>query len=430
MVADLLDFLSSSPTPFHAVESAVRRLRAAGFGELSLLDPWPELACGRYYVRRGDSSLFAFVVPRGAAAAFRLVGAHTDSPNLRLKANAVYAREGYGQLGVEVYGGALLNSWLDRDLGVAGRLMVQTAAGVESRLCRVHRPLARVPQLAIHLDREVNDKGLVLNRQEHLAPIWAQGQLALADLLDLVGAEAGVRAEDVLAHDLMLYDLTEPALGGRDREFLMSARLDDQAMCHAAIGSIIAAAAAAEEHGAIAIAALFDHEEVGSMSTQGADSAVLPQLLERIAAARGADRATYLRMLAGSLCLSADMAHAVHPNYPDRHEARHKPQLNAGPVIKYNSQQRYATSARGAAELVRLGRGAEVPCQSYVHRTDLPCGSTIGPITSSQLGMDTVDLGNPMLSMHSARELAGAKDPELMGRLLTAFFAEPHRPRS
>lgn len=427
MVTDLIDFLHASPSPYHAVASAIQRLRGAGFLELSQHEPWDELRAGRYYVRRGDSALFAFALPRGPASAFRLLGAHTDSPNLRLKANAVYAKEGYGQLGVEVYGGALLNSWLDRDLGLAGRLLVSTPHGVESRLCRIDRPLARVAQLAIHLDREVNDKGVVLSRQEHLAPIWAQGPVDLADLLTLVGEQVDTRAEAVLAHDLMLYDLTAPTLAGRSDEFLLSARLDDQAMCHAAVRALIEAAPAVEEHGAIAVIALLDHEEVGSLSAQGADSVALPQLLERLAAARGADRATYLRMLASSMCLSADMAHAVHPNYADRHEARHKPQLNGGPVIKFNSQQRYATSARGAALVVQLCRAADLPHQSYVHRTDLPCGSTIGPITASHLGIETVDLGNAMLSMHSAREMAGAKDPELMVRLLSAFLAEPHK---
>lgn len=425
MVRDLLDFLHSSPSPYHAVDSAIQRLAAAGFAELLLAAPWPELAPGRYYVRRGDSSLVAFVIPPGRAAFFRLLGAHTDSPNLRLKTHAVYAKEGYGQLGVEVYGGVLLNSWLDRDLGLAGRVMVQTPAGVDSRLVRLDRPLARVPQLAIHLDREVNDKGLVLHRQEHLAPIWTQGSVELGDLLALVGDSLGVRGDEILAHDLMLYDLTAPTLAGRRDEFLLSARLDDLAMCHASITALVEAAPRLEAPGAIAVAALFDHEEVGSTSAQGAASAMLPQILERVAAARGADRAELLRMLASSLCLSIDMAHAVHPNYAERHEARHKPQLNGGPVIKVNSQQRYATSARGVAELVRLGRANDLPLQHYIHRTDLPCGSTIGPITSSLLGMDTVDLGNPMLSMHSAREMAGAKDPELMTRLLTAFLAEP-----
>jgi aspartyl aminopeptidase len=425
MVPDLLDFLHSSPTPYHAVTNAIGRLTAAGFCELHSDQPWPALAAGRYFLRDGASGLFAFVLPHRAPRSFRIVGAHTDSPNLRVKPHGVYTKEGYGQFGVEVYGGVLLNSWLDRDLGLAGRVMVEAEGRIASHLVRIDRPLARVPQLAIHLDREVNDKGLVLNRQEHLAPIWTQGSVELSDLLGLCAAEAELTASQIIAHDLMLYDLTAPTLGGRHNEFLMSARLDDLAMCHAALQALVAAAPAAEVGEVVAVIALLDHEEVGSQSAHGAMSATVPRALERLAYARGADRDGFLRMLSGSMCISADMSHAVHPNYVDRHEARHRPQLNAGPVLKVNSQQRYATSARGAAEFSRLCRAAEVPHQTYAHRTDLPCGSTIGPITAAQLGIETIDIGNAMLSMHSAREMAGSKDPELMVRVLTGFLGEP-----
>lgn len=428
MVTDLLDFLHQSPSPFHAVASAVKRLEHAGFSELRHEDSWRELAAGRYFLRNGDSSLFAFALPRKAPRGFRIIGAHTDSPNLRLKPHAAYSKEGYGQLGVEVYGGVLLNSWLDRDLGIAGRVMVpssSSAGGVESRLVRIDRPLARVPQLAIHLDREVNDKGVVLNKQEHLAPIWTQGTVDATDLARLVAGELGIAAEDVLVHDLMLYDLTVPTLAGRNQEFLLSARLDDQAMCHAALRALLESCEGAEDRELIPLVALLDHEEVGSQSAQGAGSAVLPHLLERLAGSRGLDREGYLRLLASSVCISADMSHAIHPNYVDRHEARHRPQMNGGPVLKINSQQRYATSARGGAEFVRLCRAADIPHQTYVHRTDLPCGSTIGPITATLLGMETIDVGNPMLSMHSAREMGGAKDPELMVRVMAAFLGEP-----
>jgi aspartyl aminopeptidase len=425
MVADLLHFLHDSPSPYHAVASAKHRLVGAGFRELSSEASWRDLSPGRYFVVDGASGLFAFVLPRRSPRGFHIIGAHTDSPNLRLKPHATYSKEGYGQLGVEVYGGVLLNSWLDRDLGLAGRVFVEGSAGPELHLVRIDRPLARVPQLAIHLDREVNDKGVVLNRQEHLAPIWTQGAVETADLLALCGEQAGVAATAIVAHDLMLYDLTAPTLGGRHQEFLWSARLDDLAMCHAGIDALIAAAPSAEDAAALPVVALLDHEEVGSQSAHGAMSSTVPRTLERLAYACGLDREGYLRLLAGSMCISADMSHAVHPNYVDRHEARHRPQINAGPVLKINSQQRYATSARGAAEFARLCRAADVPHQTYVHRTDLPCGSTIGPITAALLGIETIDIGNPMLSMHSAREMAGAKDPELMARVLTAFLTDP-----
>jgi aspartyl aminopeptidase len=254
--------------------------------------------------------------------------------------------------------------------------------------------------------------------------VWAQGAVELADLSNLVAAELGIAASEILTHDLMLYDLTAPTLAGRNNEFLLSARLDDQAMCHASISALIAAAPGAEDQELIPIAALVDHEEVGSQSLQGAGSAAVPHLLERLAASRGLDREGFLRILHGSMCISADMSHAVHPNYVDRHEARHRPQMNAGPVLKVNTQQRYATSARGAAEFVRLCRAADVPHQTYAHRTDLPCGSTIGPITATLLGIETVDIGNPMLSMHSAREMAGSDDHPRLIKVFKMFFGE------
>ena len=418
MLDDLLAFLHASPTPFHAVAEARRRLDAAGFRALTEAEPWDALPPGAYHVTTSDTNLLAFVVPADAAARrqFHIVGAHTDSPNLRLKPQPEYAAEGYAQLGVEVYGGALLNSWLDRDLGLAGRVLVRGADGaLASHLVRIDRPVARVAQLAIHLDREVNDKGLVLNRQDHLAPILglAGGGGGLGALIALA---AGVAADAIVARDLMLYDLTPPAIGGAAGEFIFAARLDNLAMAHAATTAL--AAAAGDRLGAIPVIALFDHEEVGSDSAAGAGSAVLPRVLERLVGGREA----FHQACARSTCVSADIAHAVHPNYAGRHEPRHKPQLNGGPVIKTNSQQRYATTATTAAMFAELCRAEGVPVQHYAHRTDLPCGSTIGPITSTLLGIATVDVGNPMLSMHSAREMAGSADPALMTRVLTRYL--------
>jgi aspartyl aminopeptidase len=408
---DLLAFLRDAPTPFHAVAEGQRRLEAAGFARLDEADRWDALAPGKYHVTTTGTNLFAFVLPAGERRAFRLIGAHTDSPNLRLKPQPEYTNEGYAQLGVEVYGGVLLNSWLDRDLGLAGRVLVRGSGGVERKLVKLARPLLRVPQLAIHLDRDVNDKGLVLNRQDHMAPIWglADGARSLNTLLaDEVGGE-------VVASELMLFDLTPPTRGGQNDELIFSARLDNLAMCHAALTAI----AGMQAPSAIAAIALFDHEEVGSESVAGAGSAVLPRLLERLVP----DRERFHQACARSSCVSADMAHAVHPNYAGRHEPRHKPVLNGGPVIKSNAQQRYATTAETQAMFAELCRAEAVPVQHYAVRTDLPCGSTIGPITSTLLGIPTVDVGNPMLSMHSARELAGSRDPALMTRVLTHYLA-------
>jgi aspartyl aminopeptidase len=416
MIDDLLAYLRACPTPFHAVDQARRRLEAHGFRALDEAEPWDQLAPGAYVVTSSGSNLFAFVLPeaRDHRRRFCLVGAHTDSPNLRIKPNAEYTQEGYAQLGVEVYGGVLLNSWLDRDLGVAGRVIVRDDRGaLDSRLVCIERPLLRVPQLAIHLDREVNDRGLVLHRQDHLAPVLGLASSG-ASLGRLIAEAAGVAAERVVASDLMLFDVAPPVLGGAAGELIFSARLDNLAMCHAAVTAITGVA----RPSAIPVIALFDHEEVGSGSAAGAASAVLPRILERLAGSRE----DFHQACARSTCISADMSHAVHPNYAGRHEPRHRPQLNGGPVIKTNAQQRYATSAATAAMFAELCRAEDVPVQHYVHRTDLPCGTTIGPITSTLLGIATVDVGNPMLSMHSARELAGARDPERMTRVLARYL--------
>ncbi len=429
VLADLLAFLGDSPTPFHAVASASARLAAAGFRPIAETDDWSSLAPGAYAFAHGGSSLLAFVIPEGKRiAGFRIVGAHTDSPNLRLKPAPEYKKEGYAQLGVEVYGGVLLNSWLDRDLSLAGRVFIGgsgSSARTESKLVRFTKPMLRVAQLAIHLDREVNDKGVVLNKQEHLAPIFGLERDGARDLRAMLAEELGVAGDQIVGSDLMLYDVVAPTLGGRDEELVFSARLDNLAMSHASIRSLIDATPKAAAGDVVPVAALFDHEEVGSETAYGAHSGFLPRALERIVLGRGGSREDYHRALAGSLCVSADMAHAVHPNYESRHESRHKPVLNGGPVIKINSQQRYATSGATAALFRDLCARAEVPVQHYAHRTDLPCGSTIGPIASTLLGIRTVDVGNPMLSMHSIRELGGAKDPAMMTRVLTAFYGCP-----
>lgn len=427
VLADLLSFLSESPTPFHATASAAARLTQSGFQTIREGDSWAELHPGRYVLTHGGSSLLAFVIPEAHRIdGFRLVGAHTDSPNLRLKPNAEYKKEGYAQLGVEVYGGALLSTWLDRDLSLAGRVFVRgDGDAVETRLVRFPKALLRIPQLAIHLDRDVNDKGLVLNRQEHLAPVLGLARDGARELADLLAAELKIERERIAGSELMLYDVVAPTLAGRDDEMLFSGRLDNLAMCHAAVRALVDAAPHAAGSNLVPVAALFDHEEVGSESAYGAHSAFLPRALERIVLGRRGSREDYHRALAGSLCLSADMAHAVHPNYDSRHEPRHKPVLNGGPVVKINSQQRYATSGPMAAAFRKLCAQAEIPVQHYAHRTDMPCGSTIGPIASTLLGIRTVDVGNPMLSMHSVRELGGAKDPAMMTRVMTLFYGCP-----
>ncbi len=423
---ELLTFLQNSPTPYHAVESASAMLEQAGFTHLKEEDDFSKLRPGCYYLTRGDSALLSFILPSGKKIpGFRIIGAHTDSPNLRIKPNGLYTKEGYLQLGVETYGGALLNSWLDRDLSIAGRVLVRTKVGMQTRLLRINRALLRVPQLAIHLDREVNDRGLLLNRQEHLNPILSSflesEKTPFSSVADFCASELHVAPTDILSHDLMLYDVTPPALAGLRGEFIFSSRLDNLAMCHAALSSIIQAKLKQTQE-MVPVIALFDHEEVGSQSACGAGTSLLPSLLERITMAWGGAKEDFYQALSRSFCISADMAHAVHPNYSEKHDPRHHPKLNGGPVIKVNQQQRYATSARTAALFRDLCERTNTPVQWYSHRSDLPCGSTIGPMTSTQLGIPTIDIGNATLSMHSIREMAGSKDPELILPPLVEFL--------
>lgn len=404
---DLLRFIDDSPAPRLAAETLTERLVAGGFARCSLTDDAWSLPPGGYFVQRG-ATVIAFRLRGPRARRFAAVGAHTDSPHLRLKPRTAYANEGVLQLGVEVYGGALWNSWLDRDLGLAG---VVFTAGGEERTVRLHRPLARVPQLAVHLDRKVNDEGLKLNPQTHLPPVWGlvgEGGDPAERFLKLVSDAAGVPPTELLSWDLSLYDLTPSALGGVDGEFIFAPRLDNLASCHAGLLALLDAEAGVDD--TVPVLACFDHEEVGSASVDGADGTLFATVLERIVTATGGDRGAFHAAVAGSLMLSADMSHGVHPNYPDRHEPRNKPALGGGPVLKSNHNLRYGTSAATAARLRRLARDAGVPLQDFATRTDIACGSTIGPITASRLGMPVVDLGDPMWSMHSARECAATAD--------------------
>jgi aspartyl aminopeptidase len=351
----------------------------------------------------------------------RIVGAHTDSPNLRIKPRPDTGRAGYRQLGVEVYGGALLNSWLDRDLGLSGRVSVAGVDGsVDERLLLVDRPLLRIPQLAIHLDRDVNERGLQLNRQQHLVPVWGLGAPTDGEFAAFLGDELDLGAgHRILAWDLMAHDLTPGTLLGSDAALLAAPRIDNLASCWAAIRALTSGA----PESSLAVVCLYDHEEVGSQSATGADSSALVSVLERLVLAAGGDREAFHRALAGSWCASVDGAHATHPNYADRHEPNHQVRLGAGPVVKRNANERYATHADSEGRLRAVAATAGVPLQDFVVRSDLGCGSTIGPVTAARLGVPTVDLGIPMLSMHSARELCGTRDPALLVDLLRAWLA-------
>ena len=423
-IQDLLNFIDRSPTPFHAVDEMKQILFHKGYSELKESSSWKLTPNGKYFLTRNDSSLIAFIVGMKSqeASGFKIIGAHTDSPNLKLKPNAIYGKNGYLQLGVEVYGGVLLSTWTDRDLSLAGRVIIKGKKKPLSKLIRLDEPLLRIPQLAIHLNRDVNEKGLVLNKQNHLPPIISLTgkKNPTKDLLEkMIAKKLKCRPADILSMELSLYDTQPASTGGAHGEFIFSGRLDNLASCHA---SLMALTESKTKDPMTRAITFYDHEEVGSDSAQGAGSPFLKNILERLTLYSENSREIFFRSMANSFFISADMAHAGHPNYTEKHDANHMPILNGGPVIKSNSNQRYATEGVSRAWFETICKKAEVPIQNFVVRTDLGCGSTIGPITASNLGIRTVDVGNPMLSMHSIREMAGANDHLPLIKAFKEFF--------
>jgi aspartyl aminopeptidase len=405
---DLRTFIDASPSPFHAVAEMARRLREAGFTELDEVDRWQLQPGGRHYVIRDGGSVIAFRVGSAplADAGIVAIGTHTDSPTFKVRPRHDLTRVGYKLVGVEPYGGVLAHTWMDRELTVAGRLNHADGA---TTLTRLVGTTLRLPSLAIHLDRSVRE-GLTLDPQRHLVPV--AGLAEEPDLLEQLGAP------DALGWDLVLSDVQPAATTGSD--WIAAPRLDNLSSCHAALHALLDAPAAA--HTQVFVAN--DHEEVGSDSAEGAAGSFLEDVLRRLTAATGdADPQAYAQMVARSRLVSADMAHAIHPNYADRHEPAHTPLLGGGPVIKHNANQRYATDARTEAWFAARAADAGVPVQHFVTRADLPCGSTIGPLTATRIGIATVDVGNPMLAMHSCRELASASDVPLMISALTSCLS-------
>lgn len=416
---ELLTFLGEATSPFHAVEAMIRRLRAAGFTALEQFDGAHMTPGQGYFTVRQGSSLIAMRAGSDASdAGLRLVGTHTDSPNLSIKPNPVKGRDGCVQLGVDVYGGALLNPWFDRDLGIAGRVTLLAADGeLQSVLFDSKRPVAVVPSLAIHLDREANTQRTV-NVQKDVVPLVMLGEPQQFDFRQwlaeaLAREDAGYQGVRVMDYELSLYDTQPPALVGIEEDFVTSARLDNLLSCYAGLTALINAD---DSHGSVLVAT--DHEEVGSASSVGAQGPMLMDALTAIAPNAAANQ----QLRARSWMLSVDNAHAVHPNYADRHDDQHSPRLGAGPVIKINRNQRYATNSEGAARLRLLAERAGVNVQSFVMRSDLACGSTIGPITATETGITTTDIGVPTLGMHSVRELACAADVPQIVLLLESFY--------
>ncbi len=416
--AGLLPRFDASPSPYHAVANVASTLINAGYREIPESDEFPETP-GSFLVRRGGSLVaWSTSVDTTSTTGYRIVGAHTDSPNLRVKPQPDTGAAGWRQLGVEIYGGALLNSWLDRDLGLAGRVVVRDGGSTRTLPFTDRRPILRIPQLAIHLDREISERGLLLNRQTHMVPVWAVGDRS-STFVDYLAEAIDVAASDVLSWDAMAFDIAPACVAGLDDDFLVSGRIDNLLSCFVAADALVGVGEGGPH---VPMICLFDHEEVGSVSASGAAGTLLESTVARIGAALGGGIDELARAASSSVVVSADGAHATHPNYVDRHEKDHLVAVNGGPVLKINANQRYATDAESAAEFRLVCEDADVPLQEFVSRTDLACGSTIGPLTAGRLGMAVVDVGCPQLAMHSAREMAGSDDPEWFRDALGAFL--------
>ena len=424
---NLLDFIDNSPSPWHAVASIETAIQAFQFVRLDEAAPWQLQAGGRYYVVRDDSSIVLFVLGNKvpAEAGFKIVGAHTDSPGLRIRPNGAIAGNHMVRLGVEIYGGPILATFTDRDLSLAGRVSFVDGQGCLSyRRIRFNRPLLRLPNLAIHMNRGVNEDGLKLHKQNELPLLLNQlagEQLPQSYFLKLLEQESGIGSEQILSWDLAVYDTQKGVFWGAEQEFYANSQIDNLASCHAGMQALLDETVLNNAESTL-VCAFFDHEEIGSESHIGAAGSFLTDVLQRISLVTSSQREDAARALAHSFLISADMAHAYHPNFPSAYDTDHKVFVNQGPVIKSNANRRYSSESISIAHFIRWCKEADVPFQRYSHRSDLPCGSTIGPIASAKLGIRSVDVGCPMWAMHSIRESAGVKDHESMIKVLRRFF--------
>ena len=422
---ELLQFIDQSPTAAHATSQVEARLLHSGFRKCLEKDTWLIQANDRILVKRQESGIVAIKMGKKLPmeGGFKIIGAHTDSPGFRLKPHALMFKGGYLQLGVEIYGGPLLPTWLDRDLGLAGQAVVKDGQNnLQTMLLKMEKPVLRISMLPIHLNREVNDQGLILNKQEHLAPILGSvGETIDKNCLEnLLARELGVPADRLVDWEMGLFDLQPGTLAGLDDEFIISARIDNLAMCQAAMNAFLNSEAGA----ATQVIIFYDNEEIGSTSANGAGSSFLRDVLTRLVATQNRNAEDLFRALARSFFISADGAHAVHPNYIDKYEKEHHCRLNQGPVIKINALKKYATTAESGAVFILLCQKAGVPFQKFINRTDMAGGSTIGPTVAAGLGIPTVDVGNAMLSMHSIREMSGTTDHLYMIRVFEEFFKD------
>ncbi|KAI9253776.1 peptidase M18 [Phascolomyces articulosus] len=446
---DFVEFVNKSPSPFHCTHEAAELFKQAGFKEIKERDNWNGAIerNGKYYFTRNGSSIVAFIVggKYTPGNGFSIVGAHTDSPCLKVKPVSKKEKSGYLEVGVQLYGGGIWHTWFDRDLSVAGRVMIEDKDGkYRHTLVKVDRPLLRIPTLAIHLDRTAND-GFTFNKEVQLAPILATATKAELNktegdehieaedghhplLVRVLAEEMGVESSQIRDFELALYDTQGSTIGGVCNEFIFSPRLDNQEMSYCATRALIQSKNI-ENDTNIRVTVLFDNEEIGSTTAHGADSNLLPVTLQRLASTQllsgeNVSPTAFEEAMHKSILVSADMAHAIHPNYPDKHEENHRPQMHKGTVIKVNANQRYATTAVTSLVLKELAKKHVIPIQEFVVRNDSPCGSTIGPMLSAKIGLRTVDVGNPQLSMHSIREVGGTDDVKHGIDLLQVFFEE------
>ena len=467
-----LDFVNQSPTPYHVVHTVKSKLKDNGFTELSERDNWAGLIKknSKYFVTRNASSIIAFAVGGNYVPGngFSMVGGHTDSPVLRIKPISKQSKEGYHQIGVETYGGGIWHTWFDRDLSIAGRVFVNypESGKCVAKLVKIDKPLLRIPTLAIHLTKDRYTKfefnkesqfkpiaGIVKNDKnettetnessgcckgedlsdEQFESVKSSVERHNKELLDLIAKELSIEPSQIEDFELVLYDTQPSCLGGLNDEFIFSPRLDNQVTCYCATDAIVKASTddKLSKNSGIQLISLFDHEEIGSLSAQGADSSFLPNIIERLTKLTAnpevdlkseLPNSYLLTTMAKSFMISSDMAHGVNPNYSEIHEAYNKPHLNDGPVIKVNANQRYVTNSAGIVLLKKIGNLSRVPLQLFVVRNDSPCGSTIGPMISAKLGLRTLDLGNPQLSMHSIRETCGSADIEKLVSLFESYF--------
>lgn len=417
---ELMAFIDSNPTPYHVVETSKKMLEKAGFTELDRTANWKLKKSSAYYIIYSDTSLIAFKTPANLKnSAIAIIGAHTDSPNLRVKQGAEKSSNGYLQTPVEVYGGVLINSWVDRDLAIAGRVHFSKNNSIHKQLFFINRPIARVSQLSIHLNRDVNDKGLSLNSETEIVPDFglSNDEENKDFLKKLLAKELKCKVEDIITYEVSFANCQKSCYGGFNEDFIHAPRIDNQAMCHAGLKAITESESANNFN----FLALFDHEEVGSTSAIGADSNLLKNLIERIVASFYSDSESLHQINARSFLISADMAHAVHSNFASKHGGN-RPELNKGVVFKFNSNQRYASNGVSVAKISALCKKNNIPFQIFYNRSDLPCGSTIGPISSSSLTFNAIDLGSPMLSMHSSRETCGSEDHPRIIKLFQCFY--------